>query len=67
MTTAETPIRSEFLTSRELATLLRTSVGSLRNARSKGLLPLPIAVPGVGLRWRRADIDCWLHAHQEPA
>ncbi len=28
--------------------------------RAQGLLPLPIEIPHVGQRWRKADLDKWL-------
>ncbi len=27
--------------------------------RSADRLPAPVSIPGVGLRWRRADLDAW--------
>lgn len=49
----------ELLRSDEMAKILRTSPAAFRSAVRKGLLPQPIRVPGVGLRWRKVDlIEC---------
>ena len=55
---------TEYLTTREAAALLRTTPASLRNTRSRGLGPPPIKLPGIGVRYRRADVERWIRQHE---
>lgn len=58
--TAKTEV--ELMDARKVAELLGMTLGAVRTARSRGLLPRAAKIPGVGLRWRRADIELWLEA-----
>lgn len=60
--TQETSTNIDLLRSREVAELLRTTAGSVRSAHRRGLIPAPIKLPGLGLRWRRRDIVEWIEA-----
>jgi predicted DNA-binding transcriptional regulator AlpA len=54
---------SELLTAEQLAELLGTTRKSVYVSNSRGLLPRAIRLPGVGLRWRRQDVDAWIAEH----
>ncbi len=44
----------------EVAKLLGTSVQQTRNMVGRGQLVKPLKVPGLGLRWRAADVNEWI-------
>lgn len=44
----------------EVAELIGSTEAQVRNMRARGQLPAPIKVPGLGVRWRRSDLDLWL-------
>lgn len=50
----------EPMDSEQLATLLCTTRDSLYKAIQRGHVPPGTRVPGLGLRWRRDEIDAWL-------
>lgn len=49
-----------WLSVRDLASYLDWNVKKVWNARYRGTLPPVKNIVGVGLRWRKADIDHWL-------
>jgi predicted DNA-binding transcriptional regulator AlpA len=56
-----TKIEHEIMTRDELAKFLRVqprAIYSLTRSRAKN--PLPTLRLGIGLRWRRVDVDAWL-------
>jgi predicted DNA-binding transcriptional regulator AlpA len=55
----------ELLTIEQLAALLGTTRKSLYVSHSRGLIPCGIRLPGVGLRWRREDVEQWIVEHVE--
>ena len=54
------PTDAPLLTRDDVATMLRTSPRQISNMAARGQLPASIRVPGLGVRWRRADIDAWI-------
>lgn len=46
----------------ELAELLRTTPRQISNMTARGQLPAAVKVAGLGLRWRRSEIDAWVAA-----
>lgn len=40
--------------------MLRSTPGSVRKARARGLIPQGAQIPGLGLRWRRIEVQEWL-------
>lgn len=56
--TIRTP--SALLRAFEVAELIGSTEAQIRNMRARGQLPAPIKVPGLGVRWRRSDLDLWL-------
>ena len=50
------------MTRTELAGLLRTTPRQISNMTARGQLPPPVRVAGLGLRWRRTEIDAWIAA-----
>lgn len=50
----------EWLTVADLAELLGWSEKRVWNARFRRNLPDGHRIPGIGLRFKRADIDAWL-------
>lgn len=44
----------------EVAALIGSTVAQVRNMRARGQLPPPVKIPGLGIRWLRADLDRWL-------
>lgn len=57
----------KLLKSKELAALLGTTEAQISNARRRGQLPPAVRLPGVGLRWRLADVERWIAEHAEAA
>ncbi|PCC67900.1 Helix-turn-helix domain-containing protein [Nannocystis exedens] len=55
----------ELLTYRQLADILGKSVGAVRNAVSRGFVPRGTRIAGIGVRWRRDEIERWLKAQLE--
>ncbi len=57
------PVDPETLmTSAEVAALVRTSIAQLHNAVARGQMIAGRRIPGLGHRWRRADLLAWLAA-----
>lgn len=54
----------EFLTERELADLLKVTVGTVRRWRREATGP-PVLWAGGRPRYRRADVDAWLERRAE--
>jgi|GEM_PF-1822317 excisionase family DNA binding protein len=54
----------EFLTERELADLLKVTVGTVRRWRREGTGP-PVLWAGGRPRYRRADVDAWLERRDD--
>lgn len=44
----------------EVAELLGTSPAQARNMVGRGQLVKPLKVPGLGLRWRAAELLAWI-------
>lgn len=53
-------VDDELLDSHRLAELLSSTPGSIRKAHQRGLIPQGTTVPGLGLRWRRSEIQAWI-------
>ncbi|MBZ5709361.1 helix-turn-helix domain-containing protein [Nannocystis pusilla] len=51
---------SALLRAAEVAELIGSTEAQVRNMRARGQLPPPIKVPGLGVRWRRTDLEKWL-------
>ncbi|MFY0533394.1 helix-turn-helix transcriptional regulator [Nannocystis pusilla] len=51
---------STLLRAAEVAALLGATEAQVRNMRARAQLPPPVKIPGLGLRWLRADLDQWL-------
>ena len=51
---------SALLRAFQVAELIGSTEAQIRNMRARGQLPAPIKVPGLGVRWRRSDLDLWL-------
>jgi predicted DNA-binding transcriptional regulator AlpA len=50
-----------------MAELLKMTEASVRKAKERGHLPAAAKIPGVGLRWRRSDVETWLERRFETA
>jgi len=48
------------LSTQDLADMLRSTPESVRKARARGLIPQGAQIPGLGLRWRRSEVQKWL-------
>ena len=59
---APLPATAPLMTRADLAELLRTTPRQISNMTARGQLPAPTRVAGLGLRWRRAEIDAWIAA-----
>lgn len=60
---AQKPINSAssaLLRVSEVADIIGSTEAQVRNMRARAQLPPPIKVPGLGVRWRRADLERWL-------
>ena len=51
---------SALLRAADVAELIGSTVAQVRNMRARGQLPPPVKVPGLGVRWRRTDLEKWL-------
>lgn len=51
---------SALLRACEVADLIGSTEAQVRNMRARAQLPPPIKVPGLGVRWRRTDLERWL-------
>ena len=51
---------SALLRASEVADFIGSTEAQVRNMRARAQLPPPIKVPGLGVRWRRADLEMWL-------
>lgn len=58
--TAETSDPLQLICSDELASLLGSTPEAVRKARARGHIPPGAKIRGLGLRWRRSDIETWL-------
>lgn len=61
------PHAAAYLTSAEVAALLRMSRAAFQMACSRGNGPPAIRIGKRVLRWRRADVERWLDARVERA
>lgn len=52
--------RLDLLTSDDVAALFKMPRASLHKGTSRGLLPRGTRIPGLGLRWRRSDVEAWV-------
>ena len=50
-----------------LAELIKMTDASVRKAKERGHQPTAAKIPGVGLRWRRSDVETWLERRFETA
>ena len=50
------------MTRTDVAAVLRTTPRQISNMTARGQLPAPVRVAGLGLRWRRPEINAWLAA-----
>ncbi len=57
---------SALLRACEVADLIGSTEAQVRNMRARAQLPPPIKVPGLGVRWRRADLEMWLAQLGDP-
>lgn len=55
----ETVEVSELVSMTEIAAMINVNVTAVRSYRSRGILPEPLVVLGVGPIWRRSDIIDW--------
>lgn len=54
------PTDAPLLTRAEVAALLRTSPQHVSNMIGRGQIVAPLKLPGLGLRWKRAELLAWL-------
>ena len=54
------PADAPLLTRDDVATMLRTTPRQISNMAARGQLPASVRVAGLGVRWRRAEIDAWI-------
>ena len=54
------PPDAPLMTRNDLAAILRTTPRQISNMIARGQIPAPVRVAGLGLRWRRSEIDAWL-------
>ncbi len=61
---ALTPLPADVLlmTRSDVAGVLRTTPRQISNMIARGQLPAPARVAGLGLRWRRSEIEAWIAA-----
>ena len=50
------------MTRNDVAKILRTTPRQISNMMARGQLPAPVRLAGLGIRWRRSEIDAWLAA-----
>ncbi len=50
----------QLIDSEELASLLGSTPEAVRKARARGHIPPGAKIPGLGLRWRRIEVQKWL-------
>ncbi len=55
-------VAAPLMTRVELAELLRTTPRQISNMTARSQLPGAVRVAGLGLRWRRSEIDAWVAA-----
>ena len=53
------------LTAKQLADMLGTRTNTVYDLAAAGQLPR-FKIPGVGRRFREADVERWLDSHREP-
>jgi predicted DNA-binding transcriptional regulator AlpA len=56
------PVIAPLMTRNDVAEILRTTPRQISNMTARGQIPAPVRVAGLGLRWRRAEIDAWIAA-----
>ena len=56
------PADAPLLSRKDVAAMLRTTARQVSNMAARGQLPASIRVAGLGVRWRRSEIDAWLAA-----
>lgn len=58
--TQDRPSGAGLLRVNDVAAMLGTSAGQVRNLIARGQIVAPLKVPGLGLRWRVEAINAWL-------
>jgi predicted DNA-binding transcriptional regulator AlpA len=56
------PEDAPLMTRNDLAEMLRTTPRQISNMAARGQLPAPVRVAGLGVRWRRPEINAWIAA-----
>ncbi len=56
------PPDAPLMTRNDVAALLRTTPRQISNMMARGQIPTPVRVAGLGVRWRRFEIDAWIAA-----
>ena len=56
------PPDAPLMTRNDVAALLRTTPRQISNMMARGQIPTPVRVAGLGVRWRRPEIDAWIAA-----
>jgi predicted DNA-binding transcriptional regulator AlpA len=56
------PADPPLMTRHDVAAMLRTTPRQISNMAARGQLPASIRVAGLGVRWRRTEIDAWIAA-----
>ncbi len=56
------PADAPLMTRSDVATVLRTTPRQISNMTARGQLPVPVRVAGLGVRWRRPEIEAWIAA-----
>ena len=59
---APLPADALLMTRSDVAAVLRTTPRQISNMIARGQLPAPARVAGLGLRWRRSEIEAWIAA-----
>lgn len=54
------PPNTPLMTRHDVAAMLRTTPRQVSNMAARGQLPASVRVAGLGVRWRRAEIDAWI-------
>lgn len=56
------PVDALLMTRSDVAAALRTTPRQISNMIARGQIPAPVRVAGLGLRWRRPEIEAWIAA-----
>lgn len=54
------PPNAPLMTRNDVAAVLRTTPRQVSNMAARGQLPASVRVDGLGVRWRRVEIDAWI-------